>query len=56
MSIERIFLIGAGGHGMVVLDALVLAGKSSNGISIFDESIERTARRLWTQLFSVSAK
>src|SRR5205823_8875555 len=40
------FLIGAGGHGMVVLDALVLAEKSSDGISIFDESIERIGQKV----------
>jgi sugar O-acyltransferase (sialic acid O-acetyltransferase NeuD family) len=46
MPIERIFLIGAGGHGMVVLDALVLAEKRSDGISIFDESIERIGQKV----------
>jgi sugar O-acyltransferase (sialic acid O-acetyltransferase NeuD family) len=44
MSIERIFLIGAGGHGMVVLDALVRAEKISEGICVLDESIERTGQ------------
>jgi sugar O-acyltransferase (sialic acid O-acetyltransferase NeuD family) len=46
MSIERIFLIGAGGHGMVVLDALVIAEKRSDGISIFDRSIERIGQKI----------
>jgi sugar O-acyltransferase (sialic acid O-acetyltransferase NeuD family) len=46
MSIKRIFLIGAGGHGMVVLDALERVEKSSDGICIFDESVERIGRKI----------
>jgi sugar O-acyltransferase (sialic acid O-acetyltransferase NeuD family) len=46
MSIERIFLIGAGGHGMVVLDALERTEKRSDAIRIFDQSIERIGQRI----------
>jgi sugar O-acyltransferase (sialic acid O-acetyltransferase NeuD family) len=46
MSIERIVLIGAGGHGMVVLDALERIDNSSDGICIFDESVERIGKEI----------
>lgn len=46
MPIERIFLIGAGGHGMVVLDALQRSEKTSDGIGVFDQSGERIGRRI----------
>jgi sugar O-acyltransferase (sialic acid O-acetyltransferase NeuD family) len=46
MPIERIFLVGAGGHGMVVLDALESAGQRPDGISIFDQSVERIGQRI----------
>jgi sugar O-acyltransferase (sialic acid O-acetyltransferase NeuD family) len=46
MFIERIFLIGAGGHGMVVLDALERAEKKPDGIRIFDESTERIGQKI----------
>jgi sugar O-acyltransferase (sialic acid O-acetyltransferase NeuD family) len=46
MSIERVFLIGAGGHGMVVLDALVTAEKRSDGVCIFDKAIERIGQKM----------
>jgi sugar O-acyltransferase (sialic acid O-acetyltransferase NeuD family) len=46
MSIERIFLIGAGGHGMVVLDALERTEKTSEGIRVFDQSAERIGRKI----------
>jgi sugar O-acyltransferase (sialic acid O-acetyltransferase NeuD family) len=41
MATERIFLIGAGGHGMVVMDALVSAGQDPDHISFLDDSAER---------------
>lgn len=46
MPIERIFLIGAGGHGMVVLDALERAKERSGGISIFDQSVDRIGQKI----------
>jgi sugar O-acyltransferase (sialic acid O-acetyltransferase NeuD family) len=45
MSTEPIFLIGAGGHGLVVLDALERAGGTSDGISIFDQSENRIGQK-----------
>jgi sugar O-acyltransferase (sialic acid O-acetyltransferase NeuD family) len=45
MSIECIFLIGAGGHGMVVLDALMLTEKTFESIRVLDESVERIGQR-----------
>lgn len=36
MPTERIFLVGAGGHGKVVLDALLLVGIQSDRITISD--------------------
>jgi sugar O-acyltransferase (sialic acid O-acetyltransferase NeuD family) len=44
MPIERIFLIGAGGHGMVVLDALERADSKAN-VCILDESVHRVGRK-----------
>jgi sugar O-acyltransferase (sialic acid O-acetyltransferase NeuD family) len=46
MPIERILLIGAGGHGLVVLDALQRAEKTSEGICVFDQSLERIGRKI----------
>jgi len=46
MSIERNYLIGAGGHGMVVLDAFVTIEKRSDGICIFDASAERIGQKM----------
>jgi sugar O-acyltransferase (sialic acid O-acetyltransferase NeuD family) len=46
MPIERIFLIGAGGHGMVVLDALVTREKTFDDICVLDESIHRIGQRI----------
>lgn len=46
MSTERIFLIGAGGHGMVVMDALVCGGLDPNRISFLDESTARVGARI----------
>jgi sugar O-acyltransferase (sialic acid O-acetyltransferase NeuD family) len=46
MSTERIFLIGAGGHGMVVMDALVRAGQDPNKISFLDESAARVGAKI----------
>jgi sugar O-acyltransferase (sialic acid O-acetyltransferase NeuD family) len=43
MSTERFLLIGAGGHSIVVLDALQLSGTKAN-ISILDESAERIGK------------
>jgi hypothetical protein len=45
MSIERIFLIGAGDHAMVVLNALESAEKRSDRIRIFDESARRIGQK-----------
>jgi sugar O-acyltransferase (sialic acid O-acetyltransferase NeuD family) len=45
MPIERFFLIGAGGHSMVVLDALELTGKKVD-ICILDESVERVGKHV----------
>jgi sugar O-acyltransferase (sialic acid O-acetyltransferase NeuD family) len=41
MSTKRIFLIGSGGHAMVVMDALVIAGQDPNRISFLDERAAR---------------
>jgi sugar O-acyltransferase (sialic acid O-acetyltransferase NeuD family) len=46
MSIEHINLIGAGGHAMVVLDALLTAEGTSDSICVFDQSIERVGRKI----------
>jgi len=44
MPTERIFLIGAGGHGLVVLDALEMAeGKAD--VRVLDESAARIGRK-----------
>ncbi|MBA2402576.1 MAG: hypothetical protein H0V72_28560, partial [Bradyrhizobium sp.] len=45
MSTEPIFLIGAGGHGLVVLDAVERAEGTSGGISIFDQSENRIGQK-----------
>lgn len=45
MSTEPIFLIGAGGHGLVVLDAVERAEGISEGISIFDQSENRIGQK-----------
>jgi sugar O-acyltransferase (sialic acid O-acetyltransferase NeuD family) len=47
MSIERIFLIGAGGHAMVVMDALVCAGQDPGRMSFLDESPARVGERIF---------
>jgi sugar O-acyltransferase (sialic acid O-acetyltransferase NeuD family) len=44
MPIERIFLIGAGGHGLVVLDALERANGEAR-VCILDESDHRVGRK-----------
>jgi sugar O-acyltransferase (sialic acid O-acetyltransferase NeuD family) len=46
MLTERIFLIGAGGHGLVVLDALLRAGQPVDSVSVMDESAERVGKKL----------
>jgi len=43
MSTEKFLLIGAGGHSMVVLDALQLSGTALD-IHILDESVDRIGR------------
>jgi sugar O-acyltransferase (sialic acid O-acetyltransferase NeuD family) len=58
MSIESIFLIGAGGHALVVLDALTRAWGTSQGIAIFDQSENRIGRKaldLTVQRFDTAA-
>ncbi|MCK1652705.1 acetyltransferase [Bradyrhizobium sp. 149] len=45
MSTEPLFLIGAGGHGLVVLDAIERAEGASEGISIFDQSENRIGQK-----------
>jgi sugar O-acyltransferase (sialic acid O-acetyltransferase NeuD family) len=45
MPTERIFLIGAGGHSMVVLDALELSGTKAE-VRILDESVERVGKHV----------
>ncbi|WP_168213002.1 MULTISPECIES: acetyltransferase [unclassified Bradyrhizobium] len=46
MSIDRILLIGAGGHAMVVLDALEKSVIGPCSISIFDDSPKRIGQRI----------
>ncbi len=46
MPIERIFLIGAGGHAMVVMDALVSAGRDPKQIVFLDESAARIGAKI----------
>ena len=46
MSIERILLIGAGGHAMVVLDALECSEPGPHGICVFDQSAERIGKQI----------
>jgi sugar O-acyltransferase (sialic acid O-acetyltransferase NeuD family) len=46
MPTKRIILIGAGGHGKVVLDALITIEKRTDGICIFDESIKRIGQKI----------
>jgi sugar O-acyltransferase (sialic acid O-acetyltransferase NeuD family) len=45
MATERLFLIGAGGHGMVVLDAFELSGTKAE-VRILDESTERIGKKI----------
>lgn len=45
MSTEPLFLIGAGGHGLVVLDAIERAQEEPQGISIFDQSENRIGQK-----------
>jgi len=45
MSTEKFLLIGAGGHSMVVLDALQLSGAKAS-IHILDESADRIGRNV----------
>jgi sugar O-acyltransferase (sialic acid O-acetyltransferase NeuD family) len=47
MSIERIFLIGAGGHAMVVMDAMLCAGQDPGRIFLLDESPARVGERIF---------
>jgi sugar O-acyltransferase (sialic acid O-acetyltransferase NeuD family) len=44
MGIETIFLVGASGHGKVVLDALLRCGVSPGHIVVTDDSIELQGR------------
>ena len=46
MSIDRILLIGAGGHAMVVLDALQRSANGPCAISVFDEFPKRIGQRI----------
>lgn len=46
MPIDRVLLIGAGGHAMVVLDALESSAKGKCTISAFDESPERIGQKI----------
>ena len=46
MPIDRILLIGAGGHAMVVLDALQRSATEPCAISVFDESPKRIGQRI----------
>lgn len=50
MSTERIYLIGAGGHGMVVMDALVCAGRDPSRIFFLDESAARVGVRIFDRI------
>ena len=45
MSTEPLFLIGAGGHGLVVLDAVESAEGTSHGLAIFDQSENRIGQK-----------
>src|SRR5437016_2115043 len=45
MSTEKFLLIGAGGHSMVVLDALQLTETKAN-ICILDESVDRIGKKI----------
>jgi sugar O-acyltransferase (sialic acid O-acetyltransferase NeuD family) len=44
MPIERIFLVGAGGHGLVVLDALERADSKAK-VCILDDNVDRVGRK-----------
>jgi sugar O-acyltransferase (sialic acid O-acetyltransferase NeuD family) len=46
MSTKQIFLIGASGHGMVVMDALVSSGWDPDRICFLDESAARVGVRI----------
>jgi sugar O-acyltransferase (sialic acid O-acetyltransferase NeuD family) len=46
MPTERIVLVGAGGHGMVVLDALLSGGQPVDRVSVLDESAARVGKKL----------
>lgn len=45
MSTDPLFLIGAGGHGLVVLDAVERAEGTSQGVAIFDQSESRIGQK-----------
>jgi sugar O-acyltransferase (sialic acid O-acetyltransferase NeuD family) len=45
MPTDRLFLIGTGGHSMVVLDALQLSGTTAD-VHILDESAERIGKTI----------
>jgi len=50
VSTDRIFLIGAGGHGLVVLDALVCSGQDPDMISFLDENDARVGETTFGHL------
>jgi sugar O-acyltransferase (sialic acid O-acetyltransferase NeuD family) len=47
MHTERIHVVGAGGHGKVVVDALLAAGVEAQRISVSDDAIEQQGQTVF---------
>lgn len=55
MGFETIFVVGASGHGKVVLDALLQCGEPAENIIVSDDSIELIGRHFLGLLIAVPA-